>query len=151
MMKRNKTPFVKRHHLSLGADYALRLIRIFTDLFDGDMDRALVFIAAAQASTEHLREQDDYLDLVTGEFFPDDLRQPVSVSALARSLGIPVETTRRHVVKLAQTGFAQRTETGGVIVTSEVLRREEIRQAALLNLAAMESLIDGLVRTPRNR
>ena len=150
-MKRNRTPFVKRHHLSLGADYALRLIRIFTDLFDGDMDLALVFIAAAQASTEHLREQDDYLDLVTGEFFPDDLRRPVSVSALARSLGIPVETTRRHVVKLAQTGFAQRTEAGGVIVTSEILQREEIRQAALLNLAAMESLIDGLVRTPRNR
>lgn len=39
-MKRNRTPFVKRHHLSLGADYALRLIRIFTDLFDGDMDLA---------------------------------------------------------------------------------------------------------------
>lgn len=78
-------------------------------------------------------------------------RRPVSVSALARSLGIPVETTRRHVVKLAQTGFEQRTEAGGVIVTSEILQREEIRQAALLNLATMESLIDGLVRMPRNR
>jgi len=150
-MKRHRTPFVKRHHLSLGADYALRLIRIFTDVFDGDMVLALVFIAAAQAGTEHLRTQDDYLDIVTGEFFPDDLRQPISVSALARSLGIPVETTRRHVVKLAQTGFAQRTEAGGVIVTSAHLQREEIRQAALLNLEAMESLIDGLVRTPRNR
>lgn len=150
-MKRNRTPFVKRHHLSLGADYALQLIRIFTDLFDGDMDLALVFIAAAQAGTEHLREQGDYVDLLTTEFFPDDLRRPVSVSALARSLGIPVETTRRHVVKLTQTGFAQRTESGGVIVTSEVLQREEIRQAALLNLGAMEALIDGLLRTPRNR
>lgn len=55
------------------------------------------------------------------------------------------------MVKLAQTGFEQRTEAGGVIVTSEILQREEIRQAALLNLATMESLIDGLVRMPRNR
>jgi len=150
-MKRNKTPFIKRHHLSLGADYALRLIRIFTDLFDGDMDLALVFIAAAQAGTDHVRQKSDYLDLLADEFFPDDLRQPVSVSALARSLGIPVETTRRHVVKLAKTGYALRTESGGVIVTSEILRREEIRQAALLNLGAIETLIDGLVKTPRNR
>jgi hypothetical protein len=150
-MKRNKTPFVNRHHLSLGADYALRLIRIFTDLFDGDMDLALVFIAAAQAGTEHLREQADYVEIVTGEFFPDELRRPVSVSALARSLGIPVETTRRHVVKLAKTGFAQRTASGAVIVTSAVLAREEIRQAGLLNLVAMESLIDGLQRAPTNR
>ena len=149
-MKRSKTPFVTRRHLSLGADYALRLIRIFTDLF-GDMDLALVFIAAAQAGTEHLREQDDYIDMLSGEFFPDELRRPVTVSALARSLGIPVETTRRHVVKLASTGYALRTESGGVIVTSEILRRDEIRQAGLLNLEAMERLIDGVRRTPRNR
>ncbi len=151
MMNRKKTPFVKRHHLSLGADYALRLIRIFTDLFDGDMNRALVFIAAAQAGTEHLRERGDNVELVSGEFFPDEMRRPVSVSALARSLGIPVETTRRHVVQLAETGFARRTGSGGVIVTSEVLAREEIREAGLLNHGAMETLIDGLTRAPRNR
>lgn len=149
-MKRTRTPFVKRHHLSLGADYALRLIRIFTDLFDGDMDLALVFIAAAQAGTEHLRGQDDYLDLLASEFFPDEVRRPISVSALARMLGIPVETTRRHVVKLAKTGFAQRTEAGGVIVSSEILRREEIRLASVQNYNAMEALIDGLLTTPRN-
>lgn len=151
MMKRKRTPFVKRRHLSLGADYALRLIRIFTDLFDGDMDRALVFIAAAQAGTEHLREHDDYVSMLNGEFFPDEMRRPISVSALARSLGIPVETTRRHVVKLASTGYAQRTESGGVIVTSEILSREEIQQAGLRNLEAMERLVDGLVRTPSDR
>ncbi len=149
-MKRSKTPFVTRRHLSLGADYALRLIRIFTDLF-GDMDLALVFIAAAQAGTEHLRDDDSYIDMLSGEFFPDELRRPVSVSALARSLGIPVETTRRHVVKLANTGYALRTESGGVIVTSEILRRDEIREAGLLNLEAMERLIGGVRRTPRNR
>ena len=145
------TPFVKRHHLNLGADYALRLIRIFTDVFDGDVSLALVFIAAAQMGTRHLRDDGDYFDKLEGEFFPDHLRQPVTVSALARSLGLPVETTRRHVVRLASTGYALRTEQGGVIVTSDALRREEIRKAGLANLDAIQVLADGLQRAPRGR
>ena len=137
--------------MNLGADYALRLIRIFTDLFDGDLGLAMVFIAAAQAGTQHLRHGQDYPDLAAGDFFPDDLRRPVSVSALARSLGLPVETTRRHVVKLAANGYALRTENGGVIITSAILQRAEIRAIASLNAANMAHLIDGLVRTPGDR
>lgn len=137
--------------MSLGADYALRLIRAFTDLFDGDLGLAMVFIAAAQAGTEHLRDGQDYPDIAAGDFFPDDLRRPVSVSALARSLGLPVETTRRHVVKLAANGYANRTENGGVIITSAILQRDEIRQVASLNAASMERLINGLMRAPTNR
>ena len=146
-----RTPFVKRHHLNLGADYALRLIRIFTDVFDGDVSLALVFIAAAQMGTQHLRANGDYFDQLEGEFFPDHLRRPVSVSALARSLGLPIETTRRQVVRLATSGYALRTEQGGVIVTSEVLRREEIRQAGLANLDALQALADSLRLMPRGR
>ena len=150
-MIREKTPFLVRGHMSLGADYALRLIRIFTDLFDGDLGLALVFIAAAQAGTQHLRLEQDYPDIAAGDFFPDDLRRPVSVSALARSLGLPVETTRRHVVKLAANGYALRTGSGGVIITSAILAREEIREIASLNAANMAQLIDGLLRTPGDR
>jgi hypothetical protein len=150
-MKRRETPFIVRHHMSLGADYALQLIRIFTDLFDGDLGLAMVFIAAAQAGTQHLRQEQDYPDITAGDFFPDDLRRPVSISALARSLGLPVETTRRHVVKLAANGYALRTEGGGVIITSAILQREEIRQTAGLNAANMAQLIDGLKRTPGDR
>jgi hypothetical protein len=137
--------------MNLGADYALRLIRIFTDLFDGDVGLALVFIAAAQAGTEHLRQNDDYLSVVDGEFFPDELRRPISVSALARSLGLPVETTRRHVVRLASGGYLLRTANGGVLVTSDILAREDIRKVAVLNAGNMERLIDGLRRAPKGR
>ncbi|ALL14587.1 transcriptional regulator [Caulobacter henricii] len=150
-MKRSSTPFLNRHQLSLGADYALRLIRIFSDVFDGDLGLALVFITAAQAGTEHLRERDDYVDLITGEFFPDDLRRPISVSALSRAVGLPVETTRRHVVKLAASGFVERTGSGGVLVTSACLTRDEIREAGLLNQSAMAVLVKSLKRAPRNR
>jgi len=150
-MKRRKTPFIARHHLNLGADYALRLIRVFTDLFDGDVGLALVFIAAAQAGTEHLRQSADYLESFTGEFFPDDLRRPISVSALARSLGLPVETTRRHVVKLAAGGYVRRTPNGGVIITSDILVRDDIQKVAGLNASNIERLIDGLMRAPKGR
>jgi hypothetical protein len=150
-MKRKRTPFVKRHHLALGADYALRLIRLFTDVFDGDIMLALVFIAAAQAGTQHLRNVASPSVMVTDAFFPDEVRRPVSISALARSLGLPVETTRRYVVKLVELGFARRTEGGGMVVTTDMLDRDEIRAAARANAANMEHLIDGLLRVPKDR
>ncbi len=134
--------------MSLGADYALRFVRLFTDVFGGDVVQALVFIAAAQAGTQHLRHLPNYPALLEGEFFPDDQRRSVSVSALARSLGLSVETTRRHVLKLVEGGFALRTKAGGVLVTSLVLRRDEVVAVAQANAINMQALMDGLLRPP---
>ncbi len=150
-MPRSRTPFLARHHLSLGADYALRLVRLFTDIFDGDVALALVFVAAAQAGTQHLRNTPAHFVPAEGEFFPDDLRRPISVSALARSLGLSVETTRRHVIRLVELGYAQRTASGGVLVTSEILKREEVSTAAVANLTSMRHLIRALSRAPEGR
>ncbi len=150
-MPRSKSPFLARHHLSLGADYSLRLVRLFTDIFGGDVALALVFIAAAQAGTQHLRNTTTHAVPAEGEFFPDDLRRPISVSALARSLGLSVETTRRHVIRLVELGYARRTESGGVLVTSEILKREEVSNAAVANLASMRHLIRALSRAPEGR
>lgn len=150
-MKRERTPFIKRHHLSLGADYALRLVRLFTDVFDGDIVLAMVFVAASQANTQHLRRRADYVDHMDGPLFPDELRRAVSVSSLARSLGLSIETTRRYVIKLCDRGFAVRSDGGGVLVTTDVLNRDEIRAAAWANAANMELLISELARTPRDR
>jgi len=150
-MKRERTPFVKRHHLSLGADYALRLVRLFTDVFGGDIVLAMVFLATAQANTQHLRRRLDYVDHMDGPLFPDELRRAASVSSLARSLGLSVETTRRYVIKLCDQGFAVRSEGGGVLVTTDILNRDEIRAAAWSNAANIELLIGELLRTPRDR
>ena len=137
--------------MSLGADYALRLIRLFTDVFDGDVALALVFIAAAQAGTQHLRRASNFYELFDAEFFPDEMRRPVSVSSLARSLAIPVETTRRYVIKLTALGFAHRTPRGGVVVTSAVLRRDEVARVARANAVNMQQLVHGLTRAPASR
>ncbi|MDI1364623.1 MAG: hypothetical protein PSX79_07110 [bacterium] len=112
---------------------------------------ALVFIAAAQAGTQHLRHSPGYTERLVGDLFPDEARRPISVSALARSLGFPVETTRRHVIKLVEKGFAVRTEGGGVLVTSDILRREALLRAVQSNAVNMKQLIDGLQRAPVDR
>lgn len=149
-MKRNRTLLVQRHHLGLGVDYALRLVRLTTDLFDGDMVMGLVFMAAVRASSQQFRNAAAHHPRDFAEPVPTEARRPISVSALARSLGIPVETTRRHVLKLTALGFAERTEGGGVLITSEILDREELRLAAVANAANMDKLIEGLLKTPKD-
>jgi hypothetical protein len=148
---RDLTPFIARHHMSLGADYALRLIGLFTDIFDGDVVLAVVFIAAAQAGTQHLRHAPNSAAKLSGGLFPDEARRPISISALARSLSLPVETTRRHVIKLVEKGFAVRSDQGGVLVTSAILGREAVQQAIQSNAINIKQLIDGLMRTPMER
>jgi len=91
-------PFHDRMRLSAGVNYVLRLMRTYTDLVGGDPTTALVFIAAAQACTQHVKVRPEALQEET--FIRDEMRRPVSLSALARSLGLPVETTRRQVRRL---------------------------------------------------
>lgn len=125
------SPFSDRLRLSAGVDYALRLIRVYTDLVGGDPTTALVFIAAAQASTQHVNPRGDVR--LNDTFIRDELRRPVTLSALARSLGLPVETTRRHVMRLTEKGLVGRTRGGGVIVTSRELDTPAVRAAVELN------------------
>jgi hypothetical protein len=46
---------------------------------------------------------------------PDDLRRPVSVNSVAASLGLPYETVRRHLVRMASLGQCKFVP-GGVLV-----------------------------------
>lgn len=135
-------PYRDRFRLSAGVDYALRLIRVYTDLVGGDPTTALVFIAAAQASTQHVNPND--LRVRDGDFIRDDLRRPVTLSALARSLGLPVETTRRHVVRLVAQNLAERTEHGGVVVTTRQLDTPTVRAAVLENNVNLKKLLSDL-------
>ncbi|OJU10332.1 MAG: hypothetical protein BGN86_15565 [Caulobacterales bacterium 68-7] len=141
--------YLDRFRLSAGVDYVLRLMRIYTDLVGGDPTLALVFIAAAQAQTQHLNRRN--LELREGDFVSDGLRRPVSLSALARSLGLPVETTRRHVVRLTQLGLVERTEAGGVRVTSRQLDRAELREAVLENNVNLSKFLQDLAQTPSRK
>lgn len=51
---------------------------------------------------------------------PDDLRRPVSINALAASLRLPFETTRRRVKKLEELGIVVATPKGVIIGSGPV-------------------------------
>lgn len=145
-MSRRQTPALVRRHLNLGADYVLRCVGLLSDLFQGDILSGLVFLSAVQASTQHLRNHPGEDDC-HGAFFPDAVRRPTSLSAIARSLGIPVETTRRHVIKLQRAGFAQRSKNGGVLVTTEILDRKDVRAAMRANSGFVQRLNESVTRS----
>lgn len=130
-----------RTRQNLGIDYVLRQMLIYTGLTGGDPARALIFIAALRACTQHLPD----LHPVSGRGFIDDsLRRPASVSAIARSLGLPAETVRRHILALEAAGLLARTPEGGVLVTSAHLDSPAVEEAVRANVASLNRLVRGL-------
>jgi hypothetical protein len=60
---------------------------------------------------------------------PDSLRRPISILAVAQSLGLPYETVRRRVTRLRWVGAYRFTESGVYVPTGRV--RRPAHQAAL--------------------
>lgn len=138
--------FAERVRLSHGVDYVLRLTRIYTEMMQGDVVSALVFLAAARAGTQHLTRE---IPFDNRGFVEDKFRRPVSISGLARSLGLSTETVRRHVLKLADAGFVSRTDAGWVLVKRANLERDEVQKAVRANITNLERLTKALGDTPR--
>lgn len=75
----------------------------------------------------------------------DELRRPISVSALAASLGLPFETVRRRLGRLAKAGLCQATERG-YRVPGGVLRLPRFADAPQLVQGSVETLARDLAR-----
>lgn len=89
------------------------------------VDRMLL-LAIVQANLGHLMREDD-LQVAHADMehpLPDALRRPISINALASSLGLPFETMRRRVNHLLEEGVC-RQAMGGIIVPCEVQTRPE--------------------------
>lgn len=131
-------------HLDLGADYLQRSVAILGSLFGGDVSRGLIYLTALQAASQHLRNTQD----PTGwtQSADDDQRRPVSLSSIARSLSMSVETTRRQVLRLERDGFVDRTANGGVLVRFSGPNSEVLRGALAVNSGNIQRLGGGLQR-----
>jgi hypothetical protein len=121
-----------RHHFDVGADYVLRSAGLLSSVFDGDILRGLVFLTA-------LRLSDHAPHDACGE-------RPVRLTAIARSLGLPIETTRRHLLKLQRDGFTERAAGGGVI--ARIPERPDIAEAMAANSANLARLAATLEPAP---
>jgi hypothetical protein len=101
----------------------LRLVRLATDVAEGDLEGYLIYLAVVCAGIERI-PRDPALSRRFAEHtaVPDNLRTPVSRRAIAESLGIPRETVRRKIAELIAQGHLLE-RSGGVIAVGPVLAR----------------------------
>jgi len=119
----------------VSASYVLRVLKLFADTF-GDLRTGIVAQTIATANTAHLdvRRGEGWRYAAIDEAPPDAMRRPISVARLAESLGLPYETVRGYVRRLADAGACVRIERG-VIIPQALLMRPQFARAALANVA----------------
>lgn len=116
----------------IGGDYTLRTMSAMAAQLDYDYALAVVYIAILQANLAPLMEDPALSARYAGvdTVAPEDLRRPISVHALAGSLHMPYETTRRCVGRLIDKGFAKRVSRSGILTSSEKLAEPAMKRLA---------------------
>jgi hypothetical protein len=111
--------------------YMLRGLLSIAGLTGGDLTLAIIYAAITQANLQPLSD-DPALSSQYGALGaapPDEIRRPISVHALAASLSMPYETTRRAVERLIAMDRVRRVSRTGVIATREADDSLEGRRA----------------------
>ena len=80
----------------------------------------LLMLAIAQANLAPLARDPEFQKTYAGleASPPDDMRRPARVRAIATSLGVPQETTRRRVASLVEVGILNMREDGVILPQS---------------------------------
>lgn len=98
------------------------------------MDRILIFTAIIAANAEAIT----YNKALAWQYAsassppPDEARRPITISAVARATGFPLETTRRSINDLISSGLCERVGREGVIVPTHVNQRPDILSTGTL-------------------
>jgi len=122
-MHRSEEEFMTR----LGYDLFISTAVAVAEICEGDTLRGLVFLATWRLNVRRLNEPGIVNALAHGGRFPDIVRTPVASNAVAKFLGLPRETVRRHLKALVRAGLCTYTASGYVIPV-EVLDRAEVRR-----------------------
>lgn len=131
----------------LTQEFLLRSLMAAAELHGGDIVRTIVCLTIIAANTSHLNASHgttsrfDDMDNVP----PDSERRPISVLALSKSLGMPFETTRRHVNALIAAGYCVRV-SGGLIVPAAVIASAENTRLLLFAVANARRFARDLAR-----
>ncbi|MBS0409826.1 MAG: hypothetical protein JSR86_07920 [Proteobacteria bacterium] len=131
----------------LATDFVLRSLQLAAKQHDGDLIMAIVAAAIVSANTAHLNPiagaPARHTDL--DDVAPNEARRPVSVLAIAGSLGLPFETTRRYVNRLIASGQCRRVK-GGVLANAEALSTPANNAVIVGNAANVRRLFRDLRR-----
>lgn len=115
---------VSRQVVRLGVNYFLDVIALIGRTLEVDALAALVMRAVSFVNIEqHAYDPSGYPDIPVGP--RDSEREPVSVYAVAKTLNLPYETTRRHVRRLMERGLLEKSGAG-VIVPEKVSARPQV-------------------------
>jgi DNA-binding Lrp family transcriptional regulator len=124
----------------LAIGFALDLVKLGgfgRDVVDGLLMAAISAANVAQITRDpELQRAYATLDQVP----PDDLRRPVSISAIANSLRIPFETARRRIAALAELGVIRTAPGKGVIIPQAPLNSPFYRMGAAAHYALVRNL-----------
>jgi hypothetical protein len=130
------------------SQFFLRQWEIIAKMADGDLHKALVFSAIVSANVQHIGhtspEGHEYSGLHNA--VPDEERRPVSTHALAQSLGLPYETTRRNVNKLIEAGACVRVPGQGLVITTSYLMSPQNIGNMIQCLTALQWFLGSLRR-----
>lgn len=123
----------------LAIGFALDLVKLGG--FGRDVVDGLLLMAITQANVALITRDPDLQRAYAGldHAPPDALRRPVSINALASSLRLPFETTRRRVGALVKAGVLQSTPRG-LIVPQAPLNSPFYRMGAEANYALIRDL-----------
>jgi hypothetical protein len=113
----------------------LESIKATAAAFDHDYGLAVIYTALFQANLgwllhDHDEPGDGRATSLDRRLLTDDSLRPVSVHALAGSLSLPYETTRRAVGRLVEQGFARRVSHSGVALALDRLDKSVFANAA---------------------
>jgi len=133
------TSDVDRATARLLAPYVLDVLVILDEL-QGRYDLGLIFALVALANVEHVPESASFDPDMPWSGVPDGERRPISASAIAHELNLPLETVRRQVQILIERGVLVRQGTAGLICPGDYLRRPEVDAAERAMLKAFLSM-----------
>ncbi|WP_304177043.1 helix-turn-helix domain-containing protein [Phenylobacterium aquaticum] len=110
----------RRQLARLASHHFLNTASLIAETVNSDLITALTFLTISRANVRELVEDGvGVRDFAALEAVPpDDLRRAVSVYAVARELGIPYETVRRHARKLRNSGVVEMGPEGLTIPRS---------------------------------
>jgi hypothetical protein len=125
----------------LTTEFFLRTAHLISGLSGGDLMEGLILRAIIVGNISHV----DHDPKNPGRFAsvddipPDELRRPMSVLAIANSLGLPYETTRRYANRLVKEGQCVRVK-GGLIARAADHQTPQDTQGILANMANLRRL-----------
>lgn len=133
----------------LAGAYVLRIVEMIGSvgtLAEGDLVDSLILLEVFRSNVEHIPPHERGGEgFEPGDMVGDGYRRPVAVSALARRVGLPLETVRRRSTALMARGACRRV-SGGLIVPGAALATSLLHRSLAGNASNLARLFGSLSR-----